>query len=230
MDTTSLKEDLALCYQILAHLGLDDHTYTHLSARSENGFYIHPFGLHFKEVRASNLLEVSLEGEVLNGTELIPNPTGYVIHSQVYKNNHDINAVFHLHTPEIVAVSALKKGLLPISQWALHFYNKISYHDYDSLALQTDQGACLAKDLGRNFTLLMRNHGSLTCGKTLHEALFYTHHLQLACKAQCLALSMKEELSLPSTQVCEKSVEDLLSFEADLGLRDFLAWKRLLVD
>ncbi|AIL13158.1 hypothetical protein IM40_06005 [Candidatus Paracaedimonas acanthamoebae] len=224
----TLRRDLAYAYQILAYLGLDDHTYTHLSLRAEDGcaYYIYPFGLCFEEVTPECLLRVAFDGEILEGSEYQYNKTGYVIHGAIYQKRPDINAIFHIHTPEIVAVSALKKGLQPLSQWALHFYNQITYHSYNSLALNGSQGESLVDDLQDKYVLLMRNHGSLTCGKTIQEALFYTYHLQQACKTQCLVLSMNQELIVPDISICEKTVKELLSFESDLGARDWQAWVR----
>ncbi len=230
MHNETRKQELALAYQLLAHLKLDDHTYTHLSTRSEEGdsFYIYPFGLRFEEVDRDCLMKVSLEGVVIEGDEFQYNRTGYIIHGNIYKARPDIKSIFHIHTPEIVAVSACAQGLMPLSQWALHFHGKVAYHDYDSLALDNAQGNQLTKDLGDNFTLLLRNHGSITCGRTLQEALFYTYHLQLACKTQCLTLAMNQPLMIPSEETCRKTVHDLLSFEKNLGQRDWQAWMRLL--
>lgn len=227
----SLKYDLALAYRILAKLGVDDLTYTHLSVRGKDPktFYIYPFGMLFSEVKPSDLLLVTLEGEVLEGAEFQYNTTGYIIHGNVYSARKDVNAIFHLHTPEIVAVSACKRGLLPISQWALHFYDKISYHNYDSLALSQGQGSDLVDNLGSsNYSMLLRNHGSITSGGTVPEAMFYTYHLIQACKTQYIALSMGESLCIPNKGTCKKSVNDLLSFEKNLGQRDWAAWKRAL--
>lgn len=223
------RKKLALAYQIIAMLGLDDHTYTHLTHRScPYTFFIQPFGLKFAEVTEEKLLKVSHTGDIIEGTEAIYNPTGYCTHGVIYQARPDIEAIFHLHTPHMVAVSALKEGLLPISQWALHFYDGINYHDYDSLVMSKDQGKRMVNDLGDKNILFMRNHGVLIAGKTIQEAMYYTHHLEMACRAQCLALSMNRELEIPSKETCEKSVETLLSFESNLGNRDWQAWVRQL--
>lgn len=224
-----IKQDLAYAYNIISYLGMDDHTYTHLSTRSyeANQYYIYQFGLCFEEVTANNLLKVGLDGDIIEGKEYQYNATGYVIHGNIYKRRLDVNAVFHLHTPASVAVSAMKNGLMPISQWALHFYDKIAYHEYNSLALDKDiHGNALVKDLGHHNVMLMRNHGMLTCGKTIWEAMFYAYHLEMACKAQCLALQTGQELTIPSANICQQAVKDLLSFEKDLGARDWQAWVR----
>lgn len=228
---TQIKENLALAYQAFAHLKLDDLTYTHLSARvpGEDSYYIYPFGLLFSEVTPETLIKVSLNGEILEGSEFQYNKTGYVIHGSIYKHRPDINAIFHLHTPEMVAVSSAKVGLMPVSQWALHFYNRVAYHDYNSLALSREQHeARLVKDLADKYVMLMRHHGSITAGRTVHEAFYYTHHLQQACKAQCLMGHNPDLMNTISSEICENSVKDLLGFEESLGLRDWLAVRRLL--
>ncbi|AAU03951.1 class II aldolase/adducin family protein [Rickettsia typhi] len=226
-----IKYNLAAAYRIMAYLSLDDHTYTHLSARSKNAdfYYIYPFGLRFEEVTTENLLKVSLDGKILEGEEYQYNKTGYFIHGSIYKARPDVFAIFHYHTPASIAVSSLKCGLLPISQWALHFYDRISYHDYNSLVLDAGQSAKFVNDLKQNYVMLLRNHGAIICGKTIHEAMFYTYHLEQACKTQCLLNStIQQELIIPSVEICKKTVKDLLSFEEDLGKRDWEAWLRLI--
>lgn len=226
-----VRQNLAFAYRILAKLTMDDHTYTHLSARPAcaDFFYIYPFGLRFEEVTAENLLTVSISGEVIHGQEYQYNKTGYVIHGAIYQARPDIKAIFHLHTESTVAISAMKEGLLPISQWALHFYDKVSYHDYNSLILEPEsQGTDLIKDLGQNYVMLLRNHGFITAGRTIQEAMFYCYHLERAARAQVMALSCNRELVIPPAETCQKSVRDLLSFEEDLGARDWQAWIRTL--
>ena len=225
-----LKHDLALAYHIIAHLKMDDHTYTHISVRPAGAdyFYMAPFGLSFSEVMPGDLLKISIADmdKARQGDEY--NITGYIIHGSIYAARSDINAVIHLHTHEIVAVSSIKEGLMPINQWAMHFYNNVSYSDYDSLVMHNESRDKIASDLGRNKVMLLRNHGSVVCGNDLQEAMFYNYHLHQACKAQILALSMGRELIIPPEHVLKKTADDLLSFEPDLGHRDWNAWKRII--
>jgi len=229
---SKIKADLANAYKIIAKLGMDDHTYTHLSARPKgaNYYYIYPFGLRFDEVTPACLLKVSLTGNILEGKEKQYNKTGYVIHGSIYRSRPELNSIFHLHTVATVAVSAMKNGLLPISQWALHFYENVTYHDYNALALDdTRQGDPLARDLADKKVMFLRNHGFISCGTTVQEALFYCYHLELACKTQIAALSCNAELIIPSHDICKQTCKDVLSFEKNLGERDWEAWVRLLV-
>lgn len=225
-----IKEDLVQAYRILGHLGLDDHTYTHLSYRSTlspQSFYIYHFGLRFEEVTVENLLRINVDGVIEEGYDEYCNRTGYVIHGEIYKARPDIQCIFHIHTPEMVAVSALENGLLPISQWALHFYNNVAYHSYKSLALEAEQGKQISKDLEDKMVMLLRHHGAILCGRTIQEAMFYTYHLQQACKTQCLILAMNQPVLPIPQDVCRQAVHDLLSFEKNLGDRDWKAWVRL---
>ncbi len=226
-----LRCDLAAAYRIFAMLKMDDLTYTHLSARlpGTDTYLIYPFGELFEEVTASSLLKVSVEGKVLEGQEAQYNQTGYVIHGNIYKARPDINAVFHLHTTAGVAVSAMESGLLPISQFSFHFYNRLAYHPYDSLTLENDrQGCSLAGDLGEKRAMILRNHGTLTCGATIHEAFLYMYFLEQACRVQVAALSGGQNLIIPSPAVCEKAAIDVREFEPNFGIRDFTALMRKL--
>jgi ribulose-5-phosphate 4-epimerase/fuculose-1-phosphate aldolase len=225
------KVSLAAAYRIIAHLGLDDWTYTHLSARPQGAdfYYIFPFGMTFAEVTASALLKVDFDGNVLEGPADSYNPTGYVIHGSIYKQRPDLGSIFHLHTHASIAVSAMPEGLLPISQWALHFYEAVAYYDYDSLTLdQAEQGGDLVDALGDKKVMLMRNHGMLTAGETVHEAMFYTHHLEQACRVQAMSSRPPEDWIMPSSETCRRTHQDLMGFESDLGRRDWDAYLRLL--
>lgn len=231
MSEQSIRENLAAAFQLLAHFGYDDLTFTHLSARvpQTDAFFIQPFGRLFSEVTASSLLKVDFNGNILEGVEENYNITGYVIHGSIYKTRPDLHCVFHLHTEAGIAVSVMPEGLLPISQWALHFYDRVSYHSYNSLALSHNEHETqLVRDLGANKVMFMRNHGTLICGSTIHEAFIYQHHLERACKTQLQVLACCTTPLLPDTATCQKTVHDLLSFEPDIGKRDWTALLRLL--
>lgn len=228
---TQVRQDLAAAYRLLAQFEMDDLTYTHLSARMPDSdeFFIYPFGELFEEVTASSLLRVGMDGTVREGSEFQYNATGYNIHSTIYQARDDVNAIFHLHTPAGVAVSSLKEGLLPLSQFSYHFYDRLAIHEYDSLFLDKErQGGTAVQDLGNLNAMLMRNHGTLTCGTTIQEAFFYAYYLEKACKTQVMILSMDREVMIPPAEVCIKARDDMRGFEPDLGQRDWQALLRRL--
>ena len=229
---TTIRNKLATAYRIIASLGWDDHTYTHLSARSAEGdsFFILAFGDCFSEVAPDSFLQVDFTGKVISGIERIFNPTGYVIHSAIYQARPDINAIFHLHTIASIAVSVDPRGLLPLSQHALHLYARVAYHEYDSLVLDPKiQAKNLASDLAQARAMLLKHHGSIVTGSTIEEAMFFNYHFERACQAQLLALSACPNPELPPESVCKKAESDLTSFEKPgLGIRDWQAWERKL--
>lgn len=231
MTERDIRENLAAAYRLIAYFGYDDLTFSHLSARvpGKDAFFIQPFGFLFEEVTASSLLTVDFDGNILEGEEYQYNKTGYVIHGSIYKHRPDLNCVFHLHTVNGIAVSAMREGLMPISQWALHFYGRVAYHDYNSLALNTNEHEDpLVRDLADKDIMFLRNHGTLICGRTIHETYIMNNHLENACKTQVAALSAHQPLVMPDSKLCEKTVQDLLGFEKDIGMRDWKALLRML--
>jgi ribulose-5-phosphate 4-epimerase/fuculose-1-phosphate aldolase len=232
MNDNQIKLDLVYAYKIISYLQMDDLTYTHITARpdGENYFYILAFGNMFYEASEDKLVKVDFDGNILAGNEKIYNQTGYVIHSSIYKSRKDINAIYHLHTLDSISVSVMQCGLLPISQFAMPFFENISYHDYNSLALdQSEHGNALSKDLGNNNkNMLLKSHGTINCGRNLQEGLFFTRFLHQACKIQVKVLSSNQKYYSPSRENCIRAREDMLNFESNLGSRDWNALIRKL--
>ena len=225
----AIRQELALAHQLFAEFGWDDLTYTHLTARhpERDSYFIMPFGQLFTEVQADALLEIDFNGKVLSQAKDGYNPTGHVIHGTIYAARKDVNAIFHSHTPDNVAVSTQVNGLLPISQWGLLFYERFGFHDYDSLALHSNlQGARIVEDLGVNPILLMRNHGVVVAGGNIAETFYMHYHLEMACKTQCKLLAMNQDYHVPEHDLCQRACKDLNSFEVHNGQRDWQALKR----
>lgn len=223
-----IKQDLAKAYQFIAMLGMDDLTYTHLSARhpTMDAFFINPFGMLFEEVTSENLILIDFDGNVVG--ENAVNKTGFKIHGSVYRARPEIMASFHIHTAAGIAVSNLTEGLLPLSQFSYHFYERVGYHRYNGLALDDKEGAVLGESLGDNMALFLRTHGTLTVGKTIQEAFFYTYYLEQACRAQVQTLSQGREVILTDPETCRRARDQMRNFEPDLGRRDWEALCRKL--
>lgn len=227
------KIKLSTAHKIISLLKMDDLTYTHISHRlDEECFLLSPFGLLYEETSENNLVKIGPDNKISKDSNYsVANPTGIMIHGAIYKARKDINATIHLHTNHSIAVSNMKFGLLPLSQHALHFYEKVAYHKYDSMLLdENEQAKKLVHDLGNKNVMILNNHGFITCGKTMEEALFYAYHLERACIIQVLTLQSCKfsDLMIPNHEICKKACHELLTFEKDLGLRDWKAWVRKL--
>jgi ribulose-5-phosphate 4-epimerase/fuculose-1-phosphate aldolase len=202
---TQLRQELAAVYRLVAHYGMTDLIFTHISVRlpgNEPRFLLNPYGLLFEEITASSLVVVDLEGNILEPTAFVVNPAGFVIHSAIHAARENAHAVLHTHTRAGCAVAATKEGLLPVNQMSLEFYNRVGYHDYEGIALNVDEQDRLVTSLGDRPALILRNHGLLTVGESPREAFVRMYYLNRACEIQVSA-GTAGTLSLPSPEVCE---------------------------
>jgi ribulose-5-phosphate 4-epimerase/fuculose-1-phosphate aldolase len=206
----AVRVDLAACYRLIAHFGWDDLVLTHNSARvpgHDDQFLINPMGLMFDEITASNLLKVDLDGNLVAPSEYEPNHAGYVIHSAIYLGRPDVNCVVHTHTEADIAVGALDDGLLPLSQWAMRFYNRLGYHDYEGVSLDLDERERLQNSIGQHPVLVLRNHGLLATGRNVAEAFSLTYHFERSAEAQLkiqAATASGTKIVVPSSETCER--------------------------
>ena len=70
----------------------------------------------------------------------------------------------------------------------------MAYHDYEGVALNAEEKPRLVADLGDNNFMILRNHGLLTCGRTMADAFLYMYILESACRIQILGQSGGKEL------------------------------------
>lgn len=191
-----LRRDLAAAYRLVALFGWDDLVATHISVRlpEPNAFLINPFGMLFDEIRPADLVKVDLDGKVLSPTKWGVNNAGFVIHSAIHAAREDAHCAVHLHTLDGVAVSTLEEGLLPLNQTAMLVASDLAFHEYEGVASNLEERARLVADLGDKNAMLLRNHGTLTVGRTIGEAFTAMYYLETACSIQVRALAMGRPL------------------------------------
>ena len=186
----ALRVELAACYRLVALFGWDDLIFTHISARvpgPEHHFLINPYGWLFSEITASSLVKIDLDGRKVDDSPHPINPAGFTIHSAIHAARDDAQCVLHVHSVNGVAVSAQRDGLLPLSQHAMFALASLAYHDYEGVALNEDEKPRLVSDLGNKRSLILRNHGLLTVGRTVAEAFVAMYFLEAACMMQVRA-------------------------------------------
>ena len=227
----ALRVQLAAAYRIAHHLGWAELIYTHISARvpgSQHHFLINPYGLRFDEVTASNLVKIDSEGETVGQQGYRANKAGFVIHSAVHMAREDAACVFHTHTLAGMAVSAQEGGLLPVHMYSHNFYGRLSYHDFEGPSMRLGERERLVQSLGNNNSLILRNHGLLTAGRTIAEAFVLHWRLNRACEVQLAAQGAK--LRIPPKEVCEQSLQmgdEFLTDAAPMGELEFKALTRV---
>ena len=202
--------DLAAAYRLCEGYGMSDMIYTHISARvpdAPNHFLINPNGMLFGEITASSLLKVSIDGDILYKPELPYglHPAGFTIHSAIYRARPDVMAAMHTHTIAGMAVSALKCGLLPLTQTATRFYGRIAYHEFRGPERDPSERELLQQSIGAKNYCILRNHGLLTLGPSVPEAFIAMWGMERACQAQLAAMACNTELEMPSPEIVQKS-------------------------
>ncbi|MDA0982322.1 MAG: class II aldolase/adducin family protein [Proteobacteria bacterium] len=199
-----LRVDLAAAYQLAAHFRWTDLIYTHFSARlpGSDEFLINPYGLMFDEITASNLIKIDHDGNIIDDPlDLGYNEAGFVIHGCIHEARPEAVCVLHTHTRVGVAVSAMKCGLLPISQHAMRVQREVTYHGYEGIALDMEERVSLAKDLGpKSKVMILRNHGLLTLGDSVRDAFDLMYFLDCACQIQVDAMAGGMENVLQMTK------------------------------
>lgn len=182
----AIRRNLAAIHRLAARFGYDDLVWNHITARlpgTEQTYLVGRFGLLYREVTASNLLVVNQDGQVIEGEGAV-NPTALVIHSAVHNASSDAQFVFHSHAPAALAFCALACDLEFLQQDAGMLYEKVGYHEWEGLSLDSEESVRLAKNLGSHRALIMRNHGFLTVGATAGEAFMNMHYLVRAAALQ----------------------------------------------
>ena len=232
----AVRVDLAACYRLIQHFGWDDLVLTHNSARVPgypDQMLINASGLMFDEITASNLLKVDIsDGHLIEPSEYEPINAGVVIHGAIYLGRSDVDCVVHTHTEADIAVGALEEGLLPLSQWAMRFYNRLGYHDYEGVSLDMDERERLQQSIGNHPVLVLRNHGLLATGRNVAEAFSSTYHFERSAEAQLkiqAAVASGAKMVVPSPDTCERQAAQFAGNMPRLqGQREWPALLRML--
>jgi ribulose-5-phosphate 4-epimerase/fuculose-1-phosphate aldolase len=222
-DEWQARLQLAACYRIFAMLGWTEMIYNHITLRlpaSVSGdakhFLINPFGLHYSEVTASNLVKIDLQGRVLDGSSHPVNPAGFTVHSAIHDHIEGAHCVMHTHTTAGVAVACLQGGLQQTNFYSAQLHDMVAYHDFEGITIHADEAPRLLGSIGRKPAVILRNHGLLAWGATLPQTFAILWTLQRACEIQMATLSMGPAIPV-SEAIAAKCTRDALQFNPHHG-------------
>ncbi|CAI8736018.1 class II aldolase/adducin family protein [Pseudomonas sp. Irchel 3H3] len=222
--------ELAALYRLVAYYRMTDLIDTHITLRvpgPQRHFLINRYGVAFEKMRASDLVLIDLEGNVVDGQHGgHVNAAGFVIHSAIHEARPDLHCIIHTHTAAGMAVAAQRDGLLPLTQHALKFYGNLAYHTYEGIALSMHERERLVADLGSHKAMILRNHGLLAAGDSVAAAFHEIYFLERACQAQIQAMSAGVALNIPDEAVCRHTAAQF-GREGIEGIID-LAWQAAL--
>jgi len=249
-DERAARLQLAACYRVFALLGWTELIYNHITLRvpesatgGEKHFLINPFGLHYSEVTASNLVKVNLAGDILSESEYPINPAGYVLHSCIHDGVDGAHCVMHTHTTAGVAVASLASGLSQSNFYSAQLHDLVAYHDFEGITIRADEGPRVVASIDGSVpprspaargarppegaalpwggpaakpAVILRNHGLLSWGQTLPLAFAVLWTLQRACEIQVATQSMGAPLPVAES-VAAQCTRDSFQFDPARG-------------
>jgi ribulose-5-phosphate 4-epimerase/fuculose-1-phosphate aldolase len=213
------RVELAACYRIFAQLGWTELIYNHITLRlpgPEKHFLINPFGLHYSEVCASNLVKIDLAGNIIGTSGWPVNPAGFTIHAAIHDRIADAHCVMHTHTTAGMAVACSAAGLSMSNFYAVQLHGKLAYHDFEGITVHAEEGPRLIRNIGDKPAVILRNHGLLAWGDTIPRTFAILWLLNRACEIQLASAAMGPIIEL-SEEMQRKCTRDSLQFDPAFG-------------
>ncbi len=213
-----LRLRLAACYRVFALLGWVEMIYNHITVRLPGTaqFLINPFGLHYTEVTASNLVKIDVEGRVIGESRWPVNPAGFVLHSAIHRGIADAHCVMHTHTTAGCAVAGAKAGLSMDNFYSAQLHDRVAYHDFEGITVHVEEGPRLLRSIGNRQAVILRNHGLLSWGRTIEQAFALLWTLQRACEIQVAGAALGPTVAI-SEAIQRKCSVDALQFDPEHG-------------
>lgn len=234
----ALRRELAACYRLFDWMGWTELIFNHITVRlpgtegARAEYLINPFGLHYAEVTADNLVKIDLEGTAVGFDGAAPgagtaqvNRAGFVIHSAIHAARPDAHCIMHVHTTAGCAVACKEEGLRHDNFYSAMLYDDVAYHDYEGVTTNVDEQPRLVASLGPRSHLVLRNHGLLALGPDVPTAFNRLWVMQRACEIQLASDAgagpnrrIPDDIlrRVPETRVAGRSGTNRLIFDAML--------------
>jgi len=222
-DEWQARVQLAACYRIFDLLGWTEMIYNHITVRlpdsvsgGERQFLINPFGLHYSEVTASNLLKIDVQGRKLDDNPWPVNPAGFTVHAAIHQGLPEAHCVMHTHTTAGLAVACTAGGLAQNNFYSAQLHGLVAYHDFEGITIHDEETPRLLKNIGAKPAVILRNHGLLSWGPTLPMAFVRLWTLQRACEVQVAQAALGPAIPVPE-HVAAQTVADSFQWDQRFG-------------
>jgi len=222
-DEWQARLQLAACYRVFAMLGWTEMIYNHITVRlpdsvtgGEKQFLINPFGLHYSEVTARNLVKIDLAGNKLDDNPYPVNPAGFTVHSAIHDSIAEAHCVMHTHTTNGLAVACTQGGLAQNNFYSAQLHDLVAYHDFEGITIHAEEAPRLLANIGDKPVVILRNHGLLSWAPTLPLAFTRLWTLQRACDVQVAQAALGPAIPVPES-VAKKTTYDSFQFDLKFG-------------
>jgi len=228
-----LRLRLAACYRVFAMLGWVEMIYNHITMRlpdTDGHFLINPFGLHYSEVTASNLVKIDVDGRKIGESRWPVNPAGFTVHSAIHRGIPDAHCVMHTHTTAGCAVAGAQAGLSMDNFYSAQLHGRVAYHDFEGITVHADEGPRLLRSIGDRPAVILRNHGLLSWGRAIEHAFVVLWTLQRACDIQMAGAALGPTIPIPEAMQRKCSADSFQFHPEHSGGRDVFDAMVRLVD
>ena len=222
-DEWQARVQLAACYRVFDMLGWTEMIYNHITVRLPDSvtggakqFLINPFGLHYSEVTASNLLKIDLQGNKLDANPHPVNPAGFTVHAAIHEAIPEAHCVMHTHTTTGLAVACTQSGLAQNNFYSAQLHDLVAYHDFEGITIHADETPRLLKNIADKPVVILRNHGLLAWGPTLPLTFSRLWTLQRACDIQVAQAALGPAIAVPEA-VAKTTTHDSFQFDMKFG-------------
>jgi ribulose-5-phosphate 4-epimerase/fuculose-1-phosphate aldolase len=222
-DEWQARVQLAACYRVFDLLGWTEMIYNHITVRlpasvagGAKQFLINPFGLHYSEVTASNLVKIDVDGNKLDDSPYPVNPAGFTVHSAIHQGIPEAHCVMHTHTTAGLAVACSQAGLAQNNFYSAQLHELVAYHDFEGITIHPDEAPRLLGNIGNKPLVILRSHGLLAWGPTLPLAFSRLWTLQRACEVQVAQAALGPAIAVPEA-VARRTTQDSFQFDARFG-------------
>lgn len=214
-----IKQHMAAAFRVFSRYGYTEGTAGHISVRDPvdiHTFWINPLGKHFSLLRASDMVRVNYNGDIVDGERVAINRAGFSIHSALHKSRPDVNAACHCHTIYGKAYSVFSKPLEMLNQDVCTFYKSHGlYKDFGGVALDVKEGEEIAKAVGTGKGAILRNHGLITVGETVDEAAYLLTLMEKSCQIQMIADQYSSSTGIPKIYVDDEEASYTQHMQSD---------------
>ncbi|CTQ43293.1 class II aldolase/adducin family protein [Roseibium aggregatum] len=226
----ALREDLAAAFRLAVKFGWSESVGNHFSAAvSEDGskFLMNPKWRHFGEIRASDLLLLDANDEMVMAGENAPDPSAWCIHGTVHRENPKARVLFHCHPPNATALATLQDpSMKPIDLNTARFFGKVAVDlGFGGMADEAEEGRRIAETLGDKPVLVMGNHGVSISAVTVAEAFEHLYFFERAAETLLKAYGTGQPLAIMSDNLAAKTAAEWEPY-VGMGYAHFDYWKR----
>ena len=171
----------------------------------EDRVLVTPSGMIYEELEIDDIILMDLSGKVIEGTRKASVDTKALLY--IYNNMPEINAVIHTHQPYATALGLVEEEFkCNLTTLANATKGSVSVCPFSSAASE-QMGIEAVENLNGKLAVILKNHGVITVGNSLKQALYSCVYLEEAAKTYCIAKSMSDNVAMMTEEQIEQAVK-----------------------